>query len=263
MRKALTIAGSDCSGGAGIQADLKTFHSFGIYGMSVITALTAQNTTGVQGIYSVSADFVSKQIISIVNDIGCDVVKCGMLADADIVSVVAKLIKKYNLYPFVLDPVMFAKSGASLLDESALETLKKKLLPLSNVVTPNLKEASYLSGIEQITNPQEMAESAKIIKSLGAKNVLIKGGHLEGDTVVDILYDGEEFYHFSSQKIDTTHTHGTGCTYASAIASCLALGKSLVDSILTSKTYIYRAIKQAPSIGKGNGPLNHFVQTGV
>jgi len=214
-KRVLTIAGSDSGGGAGIQADLKTISALGAFGMSVITALTAQNTLGVQGVFEIPPDFVEKQFDSVLSDIGADAAKTGMLANSAILKAVAKKIREYHIEKLVVDPVMYAKGGAPLLAHEAGETLIKELLPLALVATPNIPEAEALADMT-IRTVKDMKQAAKKIVSLGTRNVLIKGGHLEGPAT-DVLYDGRNFHSFSSERIDTRDTHGTGCTYASAI----------------------------------------------
>ncbi len=265
MKKVLTIAGSDSSGGAGIQADLKTFSARGVYGMSAITALTAQNTMGVQGILEINKDFVGKQIDSIMSDIGADAWKTGMLANSEIIEVVAERARKYNVELLIIDPVMIAKSGDPLLRDGAKNTLIKKLIPLAYVITPNRHEAQELARLE-ITNLHEAKDAAIKIFEMGVKNVVIKGGHLseEGDAI-DLLYNGEIFIEFHAKRINTQNTHGTGCTYASAIAAELAKEKSLIEAIHIAKAYLTAAIEKADElqIGKGYGPTNHFQGTMV
>jgi len=255
MKIVLTIAGSDSGGGAGIQADLKTFSALGVYGMSVLTSITAQNTLGVQGIHDLPPDFVGLQIDSVMQDIGADAVKIGMLSNAQIIKTVSKKIKKYQVKNLVIDPVMVAKGGDRLLREDAIETLKEDLIPLAMVVTPNLSEAEVLSGL----NIEDMKEAARKIYKLGPKNVLIKGGHLLSNQAVDLLYNGESFKEFSSERINTKNTHGTGCTLSSAIAAGLAQVKEVEEAVNTAKRYITLAIQNSLEIGHGHGPLNHLV----
>lgn len=257
IKKILTIAGSDSGGGAGIQADLKTITVLGGFGMSVITALTAQNTLGVQGIYHVPEDFVEKQFDSVATDIGIDAAKTGMLATSKIVKVVAKKIKEYKIDKLVVDPVMVAKGGAPLMESDAGKPLTEELLPLACVVTPNIPEAEVLSEIK-ISSVDDMKKSAEIICALGAKNVVVKGGHLTGDAV-DILYDGRNFYEYTSEKTDTRDTHGTGCTFSAAIATGLAEGRSIIEAVQIAKEYITTVIRFSLHIGGGQGPVNHFI----
>jgi len=256
MNLALTIAGSDSSGGAGIQADIKTFFAHGVYGMSVITSITAQNTTGVLEIEDVSDEMVNLQMKAIFDDLYPNSIKIGMVSNKNIIKVIAKNLKLYHANKVVLDPVMISKSGSHLLKADAIDALKKELIPLSLIVTPNLMEASELTN-KKVTNVYEMKEASKKILELGPKTVLIKGGHLCEDAI-DIFYDGKEFYEIKSERIETKNTHGTGCTYSSAIAANLALGYDLFDSILKAKEYITGAIRFSLSIGHGVGPTNHF-----
>lgn len=256
--RALTIAGSDSGGGAGIQADLKTFTALGVYGMSAITSVTAQNTQGVQEIFNLPPELVEQQMDSVFSDIGVDAVKIGMLSTKEIILAVSKKITEFDLKNLVLDPVMIAKGGEDLLQKEAEQTLIDELLPNTYLLTPNNPEAGVLCGIE-INSIDDMKEAAKSIKALGPQNVLIKGGHLDpSQNAVDILYDGKEFYEFKSERINTKNTHGTGCTYSAAICAGLAKGLSLVEAIAGAKEYINLAIKNSFEIGSGHGPLNHF-----
>lgn len=256
MKLALTIAGSDSGGGAGIQADLKTYSAHGVYGMSVITSITAQNTTGVLGIEDISPEMVFLQMKAVFEDLYPDAVKIGMVSNEGIIKAVAEGLKTYKPDKVVLDPVMISKSGSHLLKPEAMEALKRELIPLSLVVTPNLMEAGALSGME-IENKEDMKEAARRILDLGARTVVVKGGHLTGDAL-DVFYDGKEFYEITSERIDTENTHGTGCTFSSAIAANLALGYDLLESIKRAKHYITGAIKNSLDIGHGVGPTNHF-----
>lgn len=256
--RALTIAGSDSGGGAGIQADLKTFTAFKVFGMSVLTSITAQNTQSVLGISDLPPDFVELQIDAVMTDIGVDAVKTGMLSNEGIISAVAGKIKQYGIEKLVVDPVMRAKGGNALLKSEAEKSLTEELLPLAFIVTPNIPEAEVLSGMI-ISSAENMKEAAKRIKSFGPKYVIVKGGHLENThEAVDILYDGKEFYEFRSDRIETKNTHGTGCTYSAAICGSLAKGLSVLDSVKQAKDYVTEAIKKSFSLGKGHGPLNHF-----
>jgi len=256
--KALTIAGSDSGGGAGIQADLKTFSAFGVYGMSVITSLTAQNTKGVYGIYDTTGEFVYNQIKVIVEDIGVDGVKTGMLSNEDIIINVAKAIKDFKIENLVIDPVMISKSGHSLLKTSAIEALIKELIPLSLVITPNINEAKAITNME-IENINDIKECAKIIKSLGAKCVVIKGGHKPFENkVIDIIYYNDEFIELVYPFVRTKNTHGTGCTFSSAITANLAKGRDIIKSIRIARAYVQFAIENNLEIGEGNGPLGHY-----
>lgn len=260
MKRALTIAGSDSGGGAGIQADLKTFAARGVFGMSVLTALTAQNTVGVQGVFEIPPEFVARQIDSIADDIGVDAVKTGMLSNAPIIAAVAAKIRERHLTPLVVDPVMVAKSGDPLLREDARNALIQQLLPLATVVTPNLPEVRVLCGFE-ITNLDEMRRAAQAIHRLGPRNVVVKGGHLS-DTAdaVDVLYDGESFQEFRAPRVETKNTHGTGCTFGSAIAAELAKGHRVAEAVGIAKEYLTQILRASTDlqIGHGHGPLNHM-----
>lgn len=258
MRKALTIAGSDCSGGAGIQADLKTFSAHGVFGMSVITSVVAENTNRVIDIQDISPDIIKKQIDAVFEDIEVDSVKIGMLSSRECISAVAEKLIEYKPEKVVADPVMYAKGGAPLMNKNSVDLLIEKILPLSYLITPNIPEAEEISGIK-INTTNDMKKAAEIIFVKGAKNILIKGGHYIGDAE-DILFDGKEFYSFKAKRINTKNTHGTGCTLSSAIASNLALGKNIYDSIKLSKDYITTAIEHSLEIGKGHGPTNHFYE---
>lgn len=257
--KALTIAGSDSGGGAGIQADLKTFTAFKVFGMSAITSITAQNTLGVFEIYDLPPETVQKQIDVVCEDIGVDAAKTGMLSNANIISAVADSIMKNNITKLVVDPVMRAKSGALLLRPEAEEALIEKIFPLATVITPNIPESEALIK-RNIRGLKDMKEAAKYIMDYGPRNVLIKGGHLEGKYSIDILYNGSEFYEFGADRVYTRNTRGTGCTFSSAITSMLAWGYDIITSIDVAKRYITEAIRQSFEIGKGYGPLNHFVR---
>jgi hydroxymethylpyrimidine kinase / phosphomethylpyrimidine kinase / thiamine-phosphate diphosphorylase len=256
MYKVLTIAGSDSGGGSGIQADLKTIISLGCYGMSVVTALTAQNTLGIRAVVPVDPEFVALQLDSVLGDIGADSVKIGMLANAAIVHVVAEKIAQYGIEKVVIDPVLLSTSGQHLLDDKGREALVGELFPLGYVVTPNIPEAEILTK-RAVTGPADMKKAARRIRKMGPRNVLVKGGHLE-ESAVDILHDGYQDYEFSIQKIATRHTHGTGCTLASALASFLAQGLPLMASIDKAKRYVYRALRFSLPIGDGIGPVNHY-----
>jgi hydroxymethylpyrimidine/phosphomethylpyrimidine kinase len=254
MKRILTIAGSDSGGGAGIQADLKAITLLGGYGMSVLTALTAQNTLGVQAIYEVPVLFVEKQIDSVLSDIGADAIKTGMLANAEIVEVVAKKVRQYKVDKVVVDPVMVAKSGDRLLRKDAQEALIKRLIPLSMVVTPNLMEASVLTGLK-VSSIEGMKKAAHRIYQLGSKHVVVKGGHLKGKAI-DLLYDGEKYEEIEGPRIETKNTHGTGCTFASAIATFLARGDTVAEALRKAKVFITMAIQSGLALGKGTGPTN-------
>jgi hydroxymethylpyrimidine/phosphomethylpyrimidine kinase len=258
IARALTIAGSDSGGGAGIQADLKTFAALGVYGMSAITAVTAQNTVGVRAIVELEPEFVSQQIQAVVGDIGVDAVKCGMLANAAIIARVARDLSLLGLHRVVVDPVMVAKSGDRLLRSDAIDTLVNKLFPLALVVTPNLQEAAVLAG-HPVNNPAQMRQAAMCIKGFGPRYVVIKGGHL-AENPLDLLYDGDTFQEFSAARVNTPHTHGTGCTFAAAIAAGLAKGMPVGQAVSAAKAYIVGAIQHALPLGKGHGPLHHFYE---
>jgi hydroxymethylpyrimidine/phosphomethylpyrimidine kinase len=257
MRTALTIAGSDSGGGAGIQADLKTFAAHGVYGTSAITAVTAQNTVGVSGAVALSADFVTAQIEAVAGDIALHATKTGMLATAAIVEAVAAAIEELELPLVVVDPVMIAKSGDRLLDTDAVETLKRELLPRAFVVTPNLPEAEVLVG-RPVSSVAEMRDAASRLHGLGAGAVIVKGGHGAGDEVVDVLFDGSTWVELRTPRIATKNTHGTGCTFASAVAANLALGLPLARAAEAAQQYVAGAIRHALAIGHGHGPLDHF-----
>jgi hydroxymethylpyrimidine/phosphomethylpyrimidine kinase len=252
--RVLIIAGSDSSGGAGIQADLKTVSALGAFAMTAITALTAQNTTGVLGIFEVTPQFVALQIDACVNDVGCDAVKTGMLSDVPIIEAVADAIMRHQLHRVVVDPVMIAKSGAPLLQPQSVASLKAKLLPLATIVTPNLHEAGALVG-RNIHDLAGMKEAACVIRDLGPQNVVIKGGHLAG-VAADVLYDGRDFTEFRSERVLSKHTHGTGCIFASAIATGLACGRSVQASVAAAKEFVTAAIRNGLAIGKGCGPAD-------
>ena len=254
--KAMTIAGSDSGGGAGIQADLKTFAAFGVYATSVVTAVTAQNTRSVVDFLEMPPALVKAQIDAVVTDIGADVVKTGMLASSAIIEVVAESIKRHSLTRVVVDPVMVAKSGDRLLRENAVEALRDLLIPLAYVVTPNIPEAEALLG-RSIRSLDDINAAVRDLVAMGAKSAVVKGGHLDGPAT-DGLYDGQEFRAFTSQRLSTTSTHGTGCTFASAIAAGLANGKSVRDAVSEAKKYVTNAMKRSFPIGSGHGPLNHF-----
>jgi hydroxymethylpyrimidine kinase/phosphomethylpyrimidine kinase len=254
MKRILTIAGSDSGGGAGIQADLKTITLLGGYGMSVLTALTAQNTVGVQAIHEVPASFVETQIDSVLSDIGADAVKTGMLANKEIIEVVSKKLRQYRIKKLVVDPVMVAKSGDSLLRKDAQAAMIKRIIPLAWVITPNIPEASVLTGIK-INSIEGMKDAACRIYALGAKHVVLKGGHLKG-RAIDILYDGKKFNEIEGPRIETKNTHGTGCTFASAMTTFLARGDTVYDAVRKAKVFISLAIQSSLSLGKGTGPTN-------
>lgn len=256
MKRILTIAGSDSGGGAGIQADLKTITVLGGYGMSAITAITAQNTVGVQGVHPVPTDFIKMQMESVLSDYGADGAKTGMLATPEVVKVVAEEIKNHHIQILVVDPVMVAKSGDVLLSEDARATIKEELLPLAHVVTPNLHEASELCGFP-VGDREAMKEAAKKIHLLGPRHVLVKGGHLEGNAV-DILFDGKDFLTFDSPRLNNRNTHGTGCTFSAALATLLAQGLTVPEATAKAKAFITRAIALGLDFGAGHGPTNHY-----
>lgn len=254
---ALTIAGSDSGGGAGIQADLKTFHAFGVYGTSVITAITAQNTRGVSAVHPVPLDHVRAQLDAVASDLRPAAFKTGMLATTDLVATVAAEIQRHGLTNYVLDPVMVATSGDRLLDEDAVDALKQRLIPLATVVTPNLHEAAILAGMP-VASLDDMRAAASRIRELGAPAVLVKGGHLEREAA-DLLLDHHGERIWRRHRIDTVHTHGTGCTLSAAITACLASGDALPDSVDHAVRYVTKAIALAPGLGHGQGPINHLV----
>lgn len=253
---AMTIAGSDSGGGAGIQADLKTFAALGVYGTSTLTAITAQNTIGVTGVHEIPTDIIAAQIEAVITDIGADAVKTGMLSSSAIVEVVAQELKRHRVEALVIDPVMVAKSGDPLLQKEAVEALRAELVPLAAVVTPNIPEAEVLTGLK-ITSQEDMRRAAEKIIQMGARGVVVKGGHLEGPAS-DLFYDGSRFQEFTALRIDTKNTHGTGCTFASAIAAGLARGMNVIDSVAQAKEYVTEAIRHSFAIGQGHGPLSHF-----
>jgi hydroxymethylpyrimidine kinase / phosphomethylpyrimidine kinase / thiamine-phosphate diphosphorylase len=256
MNKVLTIAGSDSGGGSGIQADIKTILSLGGYGMSVVTAITAQNTLGIRGIVPVPATFVEQQLCAVLDDIGADCVKTGMLVNAEIVRTVADTLARYRLEKVIVDPVMVSKGGVELIDKEGKAALVEKLFPQAYLLTPNIPEAELLSG-KKIAGPNDMKKAAKRLQKMGPRYVLVKGGHLE-DNPVDILHDGSQEYEFTSHRVRTRHTHGTGCTLASAIATLLAQGRPLMEAIDQAKRYLYRGLRFSLPIGSGIGPANHY-----
>lgn len=257
---AVTIAGSDSSGGAGIQADLKTFSALGVYGASVITALTAQNTLGVQGVHDVPAEFVARQIDSVFSDLAVGAVKIGMLSRAEVVETVAEGLDRYGQEQVVLDPVMVAKGGDALLDADAVEALRTLLVPRALVITPNLPEAGRLLETAEAADEEEMAEQAAALLELGPRAVLLKGGHGAGAESVDVFFDGGEPVRLAAERIDTRNTHGTGCTLSSAIAAGLAHGLDLLRAVAHAKAYVGKAIAEADAlmVGSGHGPVHHF-----
>ncbi|WP_201715023.1 bifunctional hydroxymethylpyrimidine kinase/phosphomethylpyrimidine kinase [Rossellomorea arthrocnemi] len=260
VQKALTIAGSDSGGGAGIQADLKTFQELNVYGMSAITAITAQNTKGVQGVFPMSAMEVYEQLTSIADDLTPEAIKTGMLVNAEIISTVAEFLTTSRWGKLVVDPVMIAKGGASLLEEKAVQTLIDCLIPLAYVITPNIPEAEALTDRE-IRNKDDCQKAAEDLLKMGAKHVVIKGGHESRSQslyATDLLYDGTRFHEFKSPRVSTPHTHGTGCTFSAVIAAELSKGHTVYDSVHTAKQFITAAITHSLGIGNGHGPTNHW-----
>lgn len=256
MNKILTIAGSDCSGGAGIQADIKTITTHKMYALSAITALTAQNTTGVYGVQDSTPEFVANQLDCIFKDIVPDAIKIGMVSNAEIIDVIASKLKEYGASKIVVDPVMVSTSGSKLLSDSAMVNLINKLLPLASIITPNIPEAEVLCGFK-INNTDDMIKAAEFISKLTNAAILIKGGHLE-DTADDLLYNNGKITWFHGEKIDNPNTHGTGCTLSSAIACNLSNNLSVEESIKNAKHYITGALKDCLNLGQGSGPLNHM-----
>ncbi|MBS4211334.1 bifunctional hydroxymethylpyrimidine kinase/phosphomethylpyrimidine kinase [Neobacillus rhizophilus] len=257
MKMALTIAGSDSGGGAGIQADLKTFQELEVFGMSALTAVTAQNTLGVHGVYPMTAEVVIEQMKAIGEDMGTDAVKTGMLFNAEIIEAVSVNLTKYHWDNVVVDPVMIAKGGASLLQMEAISAMQKFLLPLAKVVTPNIPEAEVLTGMS-IRTAEDKREAAKKLHALGVQNIVLKGGHDENPSEsIDLLFDGKEFYTFTSKRIPTKNTHGTGCTFSAAITAELAKGADVYQAVIKAKDFIQAAIEDGIAIGQGHGPTNH------
>lgn len=256
IKKALTIAGSDSGGGAGIQTDLKTFENLGVFGMSAITAVTAQNTLGVTAIHYIPASIVAAQIDAVLNDLGADAVKIGMLGNGEIAATVAEKLVEHRLERVVLDPVMVATSGDLLLEENAVEVVKEKLIPLALIITPNKYEAELLSGM-QITGLDTAREAARHIHQMGAKGVLLKGGHFQGNAAVDLYYDGTAFHEFAKPKIKTRNQHGTGCTLAAAITAYLCFDLPPVEAIAKAKDYVWQRLQYASryQLGAGSGPI--------
>lgn len=253
--RALTIAGSDSGGGAGIQADLKTFAALGVYGLSALTAVTVQNTLGVRAAQGLPAELVEAQIDAVLEDIGADAAKTGMLSTSAIIEVVANCVSRWNLR-LVVDPVMVAKGGDQLLQPEAITTLSTVLLPLAEVVTPNLFEAEVLTG-QRIETLDDMRAAAQVIHTLGPRHVVVKGGHRAADPV-DVYFDGERFIELRAERIATPHTHGTGCTFSAAIAAFMARGLPVDTAVSGAKNYITEAIRHAPGLGGGHGPVGHF-----
>ena len=254
----MTVAGSDSGGGAGVQADLKTFAALGIYGASALTAITAQNTVAVTAVHELPVDLIAAQIEAVVSDIGVDAVKTGMLSSSEIVEVVARELDRHGIKNLVVDPVMVAKSGDTLLRQEAVDSVRTLLVPLAAIVTPNVPEAETLTGMKVETD-EDMREAARRIIGMGARAVVVKGGHREGPAT-DLFYDGTEFVEFTSERFNTVNTHGTGCTFASATAAGLAQGKSVVEAVAQAKEYVTEAIRNSYPLGKGHGPVHHFWQ---
>lgn len=258
MKVALTIAGSDSGGGAGIQADLKTFAAFGVYGVSAITAITAQSTTGIEAAVALEADLVTAQIEAVAGDLPIAATKIGMLANAAIAEAVAAAIEELELPLVVLDPVLVSSSGERLLDEDGVRALCTELIPLARVVTPNVPEAERLTGLK-VRDREGMLGAARALREMGARAVLVKGGHLEGDATDVLLDEDGRVKTFTAARIDTNSTHGTGCTLAAALAACLARGLNLEESVAAAKRFVTEAIRRAPVLGRGHGPVNHSV----
>ncbi|MEL6297430.1 MAG: bifunctional hydroxymethylpyrimidine kinase/phosphomethylpyrimidine kinase [Pseudomonadota bacterium] len=258
---ALTIAGSDSSGGAGIQADLKTMTALGVYGASVITALTAQNTTGVQGVHAIPASFVKDQLDSVMNDLDVRAIKTGMLPTSEIIEVIAATFARRPDIPAVVDPVMVATSGDRLIDEAAVQTVRDVLAPCAHLLTPNLQEAAVLLETSVATSRGDMEQQAAALVGLGCRGVLVKGGHFEAETADDAFHDGTSLTWISGPRIDTENTHGTGCTLSSAIASHLVRGHAMPDAIRAAKAYLARALKAGRdrTVGAGRSPVHHLV----
>ena len=254
---ALTIAGSDSSGGAGIQADLKTFHRFGVYGASAVTLITAQNTVGVQELVPLAPELVARQIAAVAEDLEVRAAKTGALGSIEVIEAVAEAVTRHALPNLVVDPVMISKHGDELLASDAVEALVSRLFPKAALVTPNLHEAGALLGAD-VQSEERMRDAARALRDLGAAGVLVKGGHLPGNEAVDLLYDGAEFVRLAAPRIDTAHTHGSGCTYSAAITALLARGEPLVDAARQAKDFMTRAIRSAPGLGHGHGPVNHW-----
>ncbi len=255
--RVLIIAGSDSGGGAGIQADIKTVTALDAFAATAITALTAQNTEGVHGVSPVDIAFIRQQIDVVLEDIGADSIKTGMLHSAEVIDAVCAVLRAGAAgVPLVVDPVMVAKGGASLLDADAAGTLRANLLPLATLITPNIPEAEALLGAS-IGSVGDMEEAARTLRAMGPKAVLVKGGHMEGDDLIDVLVDEDGVHRFETRRIDTVHTHGTGCSLASAIATGLAQGNSLPDAVRRAQAYVAEAIRTAPGFGRGHGPINH------
>jgi len=262
--RALTIAGSDCSGGAGIQADLKTFHTFGVYGSSAITAVVAENTVGVQGVFALPPEFVALQMDSVLGDIGADAVKTGMLVDSGVIQAVAERLRKHGVRNLVVDPVMRAKSGDPLIDPEAASTLVKEIFPLALVVMPNVPEAEALVGSE-LHGEMDFKEAAEAIRRMGPKIVVMKGGHDPSgpsEESVDFAWDGKEWLALRGARSPDRNTHGTGCTFSAAVTALLAKGEAPSGALVQAKAYVTEAIRTAPGLGHGHGPVNHWARVG-
>lgn len=257
---ALTVAGSDSSGGAGIQADLKTFSAFGVYGASVVTALTAQNTLGVQGIHAVPAGFVAAQLEAVLADLDVAAIKTGMLADAEIVEAVAGALRAVPSLPLIVDPVMVATSGDVLLQPEAVGALQREIVPLATLITPNLAEAALLLGSSKAGSEAQMLDQARALLRLGCRAVLLKGGHAGGEAAIDVLADAAGAERLALPRLDTPHTHGTGCTLSAAIAALLAQGAPLAESVRRAKAYVWQGLQHGRGlgVGHGRGPLDHL-----
>lgn len=258
MKKVLSIAGSDCSGGAGIQADLKTFSAHGVFGMSVIVSVVAENTSRVIAIQDITPDMIEKQIDAVFEDIEVDAIKVGMLSTPDCMKAVAEKLQQYKPQNVVVDPVMYAKNGCPLMEPTAVDTLIEMIIPLADVLTPNIPEAEKIANMK-ISTVEDMEAAAKKIHAMGSKAVVVKGGHHIG-SAIDILFDGNKTYRFETSRIDTKNTHGTGCTFSSAITSNLAKGMNVQEAVKHAKDYVTMAIEHSLSIGKGCGPTHHFYE---
>ncbi len=258
MKKVLTIAGSDCSGGAGIQADIKTFSAHGVFGMSVIVSVVAENTSRVIDIQDITPGMIEKQIDAVFEDIEVDAVKVGMLSTPECMRAVAGKLRQYKPKHVVIDPVMYAKNGCPLMAPSAVDALIETILPLADVLTPNIPEAERIAGME-IQSVTDMEEAARKIHDMGCRTVVVKGGHAIGNAL-DVLFDGKQIHHFETERISIKNTHGTGCTFSSAIASQLALGADIYKAVEKAKVYVTTAIMHSLAIGKGCGPTHHFYE---
>jgi len=256
LKRILTIAGSDSGAGAGIQADLKTFAARGVYGTSVIAAVTAQNTRGLTGVLELPLDIIEAQLDAVLVDIGADAAKTGMLSSAPVIELIGAKVREWGIERLVVDPVMVAKGGDRLLREDAVTSLRERLLPLALVLTPNLPEAEVLTG-SKVRTREQVARAAREIAAMGVRNVVVKGGHAEGPPV-DLLFDGRDFTEYPADRIASRNTHGAGCTFSAAIAAELAKGLGVPEAVGEAKRYVTEAVRQAPEIGGGHGPLNHF-----